>query len=457
MQATATQDVGIGKHNKSRAEVLASLPLEERNQLLTEYSEAELNLLHCDWDFWARPKQKLPLGKWMTWLILAGRGFGKTRTGAEAIIHWQNPSKVTTTPMTVKGYSHFAIIGQATSDVRDVMLEGESGIISSAPFYNKPRYVASRRVLEWPNGAQAHLYSGDEPDQLRGPQHQKGWVDELVKFKYMEETWDMFELGLRLGNSPQAIVTTTPKPKKLLKKLVADEDVVTTYGSSYENMGNLSPNFIKRVIKKYEGTRLGKQELWGKILTDVEGALWSMTMIENCRINVAPSLERIVVSIDPAVTNKDTSDQTGIIVMGRDKFKRAYILEDASGKYDSKDWAELAIRLYKKWRADYILGEVNNGGDLIKTVIGLLDRTVPFQEVWASRDKYTRATPVSGAYQQERVYHVGHFPELEEELTEWEPGENSPNRLDAAVWGVTDLILEEEEVVGKLIPIPRPF
>lgn len=441
----------------SRAEQLAALPKEQRNAILSQFSSGQLDLLNCDWDFFARPAQKIPSDPFVIWLILAGRGFGKTRTGAETIIEWQNPSKQTSSPLTVKGFTNFALIGQTTADVRDVMLEGDSGILTVSPFYNKPRYIASRRVVEWPNGAQAHLYSGDEPDQLRGPQHMKGWLDELVKFKYAQATWDMFEFGLRLGQNPQAVVTTTPKPTKLLKSIVADSDTLVTRGSSYDNMGNLSPQFIKRIIKKYEGTKLGEQELYGEILDDYEGALWTIANIEEHRISHAPSCERVVVAIDPAVTNKDESDETGIVVGGRDKYKRAFVTEDLSGKYDVEEWARIVVDAYRKNRADAIVAEVNNGGDLITAVIKNIDSTINVETVWATRDKYTRATPASAMYKQGRVHHVGVFNELETELTEWMPGEKSPNRLDACVWLITDLLLGEEEKKGKIIPITRPF
>ena len=442
--------------NLSQAEKLSRLSPKEREAVLAGFTSDQLKFLNYDWDFWARPKQKLPPGDWMTWLILAGRGFGKSRTGAETIIRWQNPSKKTDNAATIKGYKHFALIGQTTGDIRDTMLEGESGIITCAPPYNKPEYIASRRVVEWPNGAKAHLYSGDQPDQLRGPQHEKGWLDELVKFKYPEETWDMFELGLRLGNNPQCVITTTPKPFKLLKNLIDDEDVVVTSGSSYENVSNLSDSFMKRVIKKYEGTRLGRQELYAVVLDDVEGALWCQDVLERNRVNVYPSLSQVVVALDPSVTNKDKSDECGIIVSGKDNFGRCFIIEDASRKCTPKEWAQTAVNLYRKYQADYIVAEVNNGGDLVETVINLLDSSVPVKTVWATRDKYTRATPVAGAYEQDRVCHVGLFPQLEDELLEWEPGQPSPNRLDAVVWAVTWLLLSEEEF-GRIIPIRRPF
>lgn len=447
--------------NLSKAEILARLPKSERNAIVSSYTEAQLNLLQADWDFWARPNQKLPLSRpWLVWLILSGRGYGKTRTGAETINYWQNPSK-NTTAMSVKGVRRIAIIGQTTADVRDIMLEGESGLITCAPFYNKPRYIASRRVVEWPNGAQAHLFSGDEPEQLRGPQFEKAWVDELAKFKYPNDCWDNLEFGLRLdtnGNVPQVVVTTTPKPIKLIKELAVDPDVFVTYGSSYENMSNLSEAYIKRIIKRYEGTRIGAQELEGRILTDIEGALWKYSTIAENRVTMAPSLDTVTIVLDPSVTNKDTSDECGIIVMGR-KSGHAFVLEDHSAKMSSKEWAELAVKLYHKHKADYVLAEVNNGGDLVKTVISLLDPRVPVHTVFATRDKYTRATPAAGVYEQNRVHHVGTFDLLEEELTEWEPGKPSPNRLDAVVWGVTDLLLSEDEknLPGRMVAIERPF
>ena len=441
---------------KSKAEILAALPEQERTAILKHYSQDELNLLQYDWDFWARPKQMIPAGKWSTWLISAGRGFGKTRTGAETIARWQNPSKQTYSASTIKGYGRFALVGQTVTDIRDTMLFGESGLINIAPPYNKPVYIASRKVVEWPNGAVAHLYSGDEPDQLRGPQQHKAWVDELVKFKYAEDTWDMLQFGLRLGDNPQTIVTTTPKPTPTIKQLVVDPDVVVTTGSSYENMSNLSDAFIKAIIKKYEGTRLGRQEIYAEILGDVEGALWNTTNIEQNRVDFAPSLAKVVISVDPAVTSTETSDAAGIVACGIDSYKHGYVLEDATIKDTPAAWAKKAIELYHKYKADYVLAEINNGGDLIETVINFIDPRVPVRTVYASRNKYTRATPVATLYEKNVVHHVGVFPKLEEELTEWEPGNPSPNRLDAVVWGFTDLLLTENPI-GILKAIRRPF
>jgi len=439
----------------SMAEKVAELDVEARKELLVGYDQSEIEQLNCDWDFWGRPKQQIPPGQWFIWLILAGRGFGKTRTGAEAIIRWQNPSKRVESPSTIKGASRFALIGQTTPDVRDVMLEGESGIITCSPSYNKPRYIASRRVVEWPNGAVAYLYSGDEPDQLRGPQHEKGWVDELVKFKAMQEAWDNFEMGLRLGALPQAIVTTTPQPKPLIKDLIKDNDVFLTSGSSYENISNLATSFIKRVIKKYEGTRLGRQELHAEILGDVIGALWKTETLDKYRVMVAPTLRKLYVSVDPAVTNKDKSDETGIIICGESDDNQYYVLNDESEKLGADAWARKVIMLFHRHRANKVVAEVNNGGDLVSTVINLIDPYVPVEKVFASRDKYTRAEPVAALYEQGKVHHVGVLAKLEEELTEWVPGDKSPNRLDACVWGVTKLAGIDEDDSGIIIPMTR--
>jgi phage terminase large subunit-like protein len=440
---------------KSTAEIVAELSPEAKSELFKDYTPEQIDQLNSDWDFWGRPKQQIPPGKWFIWLILAGRGFGKTRTGAEATIRKQNPTKQTDCAATIKGASRIALIGQTTADVRDVMLTGESGIITCAPSYNKPRYIASRRVVEWPNGAVAYLYSGDEPDQLRGPQHEFGWVDELVKFQAMQEAWDNFELGLRLGSIPQAIVTTTPQPKALLKELIKDPDVYLTKGSSYENMSNLATSFIKRVIKKYEGTRLGRQELHADILGDVLGALWKTETLDMYRVTEAPSLKRIYVALDPAVTNKDRSDETGIVIAGLGENGHIYVLGDESEKLTSDAWARKAILLMHKYRANKIVAEVNNGGDLVSTVINLIDPYTTVEKVFASRDKYTRAEPVAALYEQGKVHHVGVFPQLEEELTEWVPGEKSPNRLDACVWACTKLGGIDEDESGIIVPVGR--
>ena len=374
-----------------------------------------------------------------------------TRTGAETIRQWVKD-----------GYKRLALIGQTKSDVRDTMLFGESGLMTICQGdAQKPEYIASKRVVRWPNGAQAFLYSGDEPEQLRGPQHEKGWIDELVKFKKAEECWDNFILGLRLGDNPQCVCTTTPKPLPLIKQLLTDEETYVTTGSTYENYGNLSHKFIKHVVKKYEGTKLGKQELWGKLLEDIEGALWKWDLLNQLRVKAAPPLKRIVVAIDPASTSKETSDETGIVAVGLGKDNNAYVLSDVSNIYTPTDWAKAAIGEFKRLQADRIVAETNNGGEMVETVLRMVDATIPYSSVWASRGKYVRAEPVAGLYEQHRVFHVCEnsesLNELEVEMTEWVPAEakKSPNRVDALVWALSELILEKQEPRGKIRTLSR--
>lgn len=395
-----------------------------------------------DWQFWARPKQLTPPGDWYVWLILAGRGFGKTRTGAEQIRAWQE-----------QGYKRFALVGQTPAEVRDVMVEGEGGILAISPPWNMPKYEPSKRKLTWPNGAIATAYSGENPELLRGPQHEKVWVDELAKFKYPQETWDNLMLGLRLGSQPQAVVTTTPKPTRTLKDIVSDDNTVTTRGNTYENKANLADAFINTIIKRYEGTRLGRQELYAELLDDNPDALWRRKDIEDFRATKVPPLSRIVVAIDPQAKNGETSAETGIIVAGRCKDGEAYVLADASVKGTPETWAKAAITGYHKYQADRIIGEANNGGDMVEHTIRTVDKTVPFRQVHASRGKHLRAEPISALYEQGKVHHVGMFPELEDQMCDWVPGDTSPDRLDALVWALTELMLGGGD--GKMKTMPK--
>lgn len=406
------------------------LPEEERQRVLSTLTEEESLELLFDWEFWARPKQLTPPGKWYVWLILAGRGFGKSRTGAEQIRSWQE-----------QGYSRFALVGQTPGEVRDVMIEGESGILAISPPWNMPSYEPSKRKLTWPNGAFAITYSGENPEQLRGPQHEKAWTDELAKLKYPQETWDNLELGLRLGDNPQVVVTTTPKPIKLIKELIKDNQTYITSGSSYENIGNLAPAFIDRIIKKYEGTRLGRQELHAEVLDDVQGALWNSKQLEDLRVIKHSDLKRIVVGVDPAVTNTEDSDETGIVAAGLGIDGQGYVLDDSSLKDSPDKWARAAVTAYHKLKADRIIGEANNGGDLVEIVIRTVDNKVSYKKVHASRGKLTRAEPIAALYEQGKVHHVGLFPQLEDEMCSWVPGDKSPNRMDALVWALTELMI----------------
>jgi phage terminase large subunit-like protein len=370
--------------------------------------------LEDDWGAHARPEQISPPGNWAIWLILAGRGWGKTRTGAEWVRSQAEGSKA----------ARIALVGATASDVRDVMIEGESGILAISPDHNRPIYSPSKRRLEWSNGAIAVAYSAEEPDRLRGPQHSAAWIDELASFANLESTWAMLQFGMRLGKNPQQLITTTPRPLKLLKQLIARPDSVVTRGSTYDNRKNLPPSFFSQIITKYEGTRLGRQELDAELLEDIEGALWSTTVIEACRVpkDHPLDLKRIVVAIDPAISVGENSDSTGIIVCGIGHDNHGYVLEDITGKYSPTEWAMRAIAAYKRHKADRIVAEANQGGAMVETTLRAVDATVPVKLVHASRGKVTRAEPISALYEQARVHHVGLFVELEDEMTSYEPG-----------------------------------
>jgi phage terminase large subunit-like protein len=419
---------------------LASLPEALRNELVAALSPAEARLLIYDWPFWARPNQLPPEGDWRVWLLLAGRGFGKTRTGAEHI----------RARATARTAGRFALVAPTAGDARDVMVEGESGILAVSPPWERPRYEPSKRRLTWPNGAVATLFSADEPERLRGPQHDLAWCDELGSWRY-PEAWDMLMLGLRLGADPRVVVTTTPRPTKLIRGLTADPAVVVTRGTTYDNRANLAPAFLGQIVRKYQGTHLGRQELLAELLENVPGALWNRGMIEATRASNAPELIRVVVAIDPATSSTEGSDETGIIVAGKDQDGRGWVLADASGRFHPTEWAKNAILAYRAHSADRVVAEVNNGGDMVETTLRMIDPNVPFAAVHASRGKITRAEPVAALYEQGRVHHVGVFPHLEDQMCAFARDAHgtfdirsagfSPDRVDALVWALTDLLV----------------
>ncbi len=389
-----------------------------------------------DWESWARPDQLPPAGDWFCWLLRSGRGAGKTRTGAEWIV---NKAQQNNCPP-------LALIGQTKADVRDTMIElGDSSILKISPPWFMPHYEPSKRRLTWPNGTTATIFSGDEPDQLRGPQHGYAWIDELAKFRYPQETWDNMEMGLRLGENPQVVVTTTPRPIPIIKMLQEDNTCTETVVSTYANFSNLSEQFIKRVKSKYEGTPLAKQEIHGLIMDDDPNALWSRVLLERTRITQPPTMHRIVVAIDPHAT----TGQTGIVVAGISNeistIIHGYTLDDVTPPEGVKShiWAESAVAAYHKWDADLIVGEVNNGGDMIESIIRNVNggENVAYKSIRATKGKHTRAEPVSNLYHQSCIHQVGHFADLEDELCTWVPGNDSPNRLDALVWAYTELML----------------
>ena len=393
------------------------------------FPDDEDDLLRYDWLRHARLNQLPPEGSWTTWLILAGRGFGKTRTGAE----WVR--------MQIRHYKYVNMIGATSDDARDIMIEGESGILNICPKDERPRYLSQKRQLDWPNGARSLVFTADEPERLRGKQHMKIWGDELAAWRY-PEAWDQALLGLRLGNNPQAVITTTPKPSKIIKDLVGGHATVVTRGSTYDNRDHLAPSFFSQIIKKYEGTRLGRQELNAEILLDHQGALWRHSQIDSLRVIEAPVLRRIVVAIDPAVSSQEGSDETGIIAAGLGEDKHGYVLRDASMHGSPDEWARVAIRLYNDLHADLIIGETNNGGDMIETILRTIDINIPYKGVHASRGKIIRAEPISALYEQRKVHHVGMFAKLEDQMCDWTPTGNhhSPDRMDALVWVLSELM-----------------
>ena len=430
-----TDSTGLSTVMKS----VAKLPQRVRRQVLAGMmgisGRAADEALYL-WPLWARDSQIAPPGDWSVWLLMAGRGFGKTRTGAE----WVR-SRVES------GQSgRIALVARTPADVRDVMIEGDSGLLNICPRWNRPRYEPTKRRLTWPNGAFALAFSSHEPDQLRGPQFDAAWCDELASWEYPRETWDNLAFGLRLGTSPQCVVTTTPRPIEMLRELVDRDDVHVTRGSTYENRRFLAKSFIRQIERRYQGTDTGRQEIFAELLEEAESALWRRDWIGHTE--TVPDLSRIVVAIDPAMSSRPHSDETGIIVAGvagADDDLRGYVLEDASGRMSPDEWARRAIDLFDRHRASRIIGERNNGGDLIGTVLRTAagGRTLPIRLVTASVGKYARAEPVAALYQQGRVLHAGSLPRLEDQLCTWEPGsQTSPDRMDALVWALSDLITD---------------
>lgn len=406
-----------------------------------------------DWRSWARPEQLQPSGLWSIWLYLAGRGSGKTRTGAEWIKEEVE-----------KGDARFiALVSQSAADARDVMVEGESGILSVYPDKKKPKYEPSKRRISWPNGAIATIYTAEDPDQLRGPNHDIAWADEIAAFRHVDELWSNLMLGLRLGKS-KCFLSTTPRAIPFIKALIIRSmnldpnvelksvevykpdrirDVFVTKGSTYDNKENLSNTFMNQIIAQYEGTRLGQQELLAEILLDVEGALWSRQTLDANRVESIEfeDLVRIVVSLDPTVATAENATETGMIVMGKHKNGHGYTIADKSLVASPDKWAREAVKAYEFYQADRIIAEKNNGGEMITLTIRTVNASVPVTLVWASRGKLTRAEPVAALDEQHKLHMVGTFPKLEDELCTYDGEGDSPNRLDAYVWAATELFI----------------
>jgi len=445
---------------KSLMEILAHLPEDQRNEILAGFDPD--NLL-WDWSVWGRPEQQAPEGDWNIWAYIAGRGAGKTRTAAEWV---REEAKYTTT-----GQRRFALVARTAADVRDVIVEGESGIINVTPPSERPLYEPSKRRLTWPNGNTATCFTADEPDSLRGPQFTHAWGDEIAAWRQTPDAagmtaFDNLRVGTRLGANPKIMVTTTPKRVPLLYALIAEAEktgkVVITKGSTLDNSGNLSQAYIDAIVGVYQGTRLAAQELYGEMLSDVEGALWTQELIDRGRETQLPMGTPLrCIGVDPSVA-ENPRDECGIVVVAstgdRDLYKRqSWVLEDASIHGSPEVWANKVVQMARKWGCP-VVAEVNQGGALVRNAINTIDPTVKVLEVHSKYGKALRAEPITLAYEQNRVHHVGYLGDLESQMCAWIPGEGkSPDRVDALVHALTALLIKPPAgFVGGTIKAKSP-
>ncbi len=423
-------------------------PYRAVEEWLAALSAAEAEFLLHDWQLWARGDQLPPVraqggGAWVTWLILGGRGAGKTRAGAE----WVRGLACGLPPFADAPVERIALVGETLADARAVMIDGPSGLLAIHPSGERPSYNGSRRELTWPNGAMAQLFSADDPESLRGPQFGAAWADELAKWRYAQAAWDMLQFCLRLGGKPRQAVTTTPRPIPLIKRLIADPATAISRARTEDNAANLAPSFLSAIVGSYQGTRLGRQELDGELIEERPDALWQREIIEQAKVREAPPLETVAVAIDPPVTSGPRADACGIVAAGRAEDGRAYVLADATLRgVQPLQWAEAAVRLYENLQADRIVAEVNQGGELVAEMLRQVAPNIPIRMVRATRGKYLRAEPVATLYARGLVAHAGNFPELEDQMCDFGPGGlsdgASPDRLDALVWALTELMLD---------------
>lgn len=431
----------------SYAERLALTPPEDRQRILAGYTSADLMRLAYDWAFWRRPNQCEPDGAWLVWFIRAGRGWGKTRVGAEAV-----------RAAVKRGCKRIALVAPTAGDARDVMVEGESGLLSVFPHSQRPTYEPSKRRVTFHNGAIATTYSADEPDRLRGPQHDYAWGDEPASWKRGSEVWDNLSLGLRLGERPQCLLTGTPRPTRWLRDLANEPGTISTVGSTYENVANLAPTFVAQVFGRYEGTTMGRQELHAEWLDDVEGALWTEAIIDLYRQTswerTGGGTTRVVVGVDPP----GETAECGIVVAGGPAVStptsHAVVLDDCSMAGRPEAWGAQVVATWRKWNADEVLVEANQGGDMVRAVIHSIDPLCPVRKIRASVSKAERALPVSALYERGRVHHVGFFPMLESQMATWVPSEGkSPDRMDAMVHAITHLLPTEVIAPSRVVSV----
>ncbi len=431
-----------------RASDILKLEPGARVRLIESMTPLECSQLYHDWAFWARSDQAPPPGDWIIWLILAGRGAGKTRAGAEAVRHW------------VETYPIVNLIGATFADVRDTMITGESGILACCRPDERPRFFAADLRLEWPNGAVSWLFSAEEPDRLRGKQHMKLWCDELAAWRE-PDAFDQALLGLRLGDKPQAVVTTTPRPTKIIKSLAADGDTIVTRGSTFDNRAHLARTFFERITARYQGRPIGRQELMAEIVDETPGALWTRALIERQRVRpeAAPiEFAEIVVAVDPPARSSARSDECGLIVAARAESGLFYVLADLTSQGDTPGgWAARVGAAYRGFKANRVVAEINNGGDMVTEVLRQSEPNLPVRAVHATRGKFLRAEPIAAAYERGLVFHVGAFGKLEDQLCALTPDFDrrtagySPDRADALVWALADLLGLDRQRAGGMI------
>lgn len=434
---------------KSGAAWLACATQAEVDAFLEGLEDNALLALPWLFEFWALPHQLPPVGGWKSWVIMGGRGAGKTRAGAE----WVRAQVEGARPTDPGRASRVALVGETFDQVRDVMIFGDSGILACSPPDRRPDWEATRRRLVWPNGATAQAFSAHEPEALRGPQFDAAWVDELAKWKKAEESWDMLQFALRLGGHPQQVITTTPRNVAVLKAILNNPSTVVTHAPTEANRAYLAQSFLEEVRARYAGTRLGRQELEGVLLDDVEGALWTTAQLEAVRVAKAPAMDRVVVALDPSVSGGAGSDECGIIVAGAStrggpQDWRGFVLEDATVRGRPTDWARAAIGAMERWGAERLVAEVNQGGDMVESVLRQIDPLVPFKALRAARGKSARAEPVAALYEQGRIRHCrdGQLGVLEDQMcrmtVQGYAGRGSPDRVDALVWALHELMIE---------------
>jgi phage terminase large subunit-like protein len=424
------------------------MPFAKRNRLLSELTPEEGSELYYDWSAWSRSDQRSPEGDWVYWLILAGRGAGKTRTGAETVRIW------------IRNYPIVNLIGATRHDALEIMVTGESGVLAICPDDERPHFARASDRLEWPNGAISQIFSAEEPDRLRGKQHMKLWLDELAAWRD-PDAFDQAMLGLRLGDRPQAVITTTPRPTKLIKQLASDKNTVVTRGSTFENERFLAKAFLKRIIARFEGRAIGRQELYAEIVEDAPGALWTRALIERQRLppdRPPDEYAEIVVGVDPPARSGAKADECGIVVVGRTAGGIIHVLADLTTQGESPgQWSGRVVAAYRRYAANRVVAEINNGGDMVAEVLRQNDPNLPVRNVTATRGKFLRAEPIAAAYERGLVFHLGLFAKLEDQLCTLTPDFDaraagfSPDRADALVWAVADLILPQSSQARTLL------